>query len=571
MRFFLSLIFLLFITEANSTGVFEPVRALPAAQRMARVTDIYNNQVRLKDSAFALASIQQLISMANEMDDRVLQCFSLSLLADQYARIRSANNYSTQLHIEAIQMAEKYQIPLMIGICNYRLGRYYYSFKNYPFAFEFLLKADNYFNEIGYHEVPDIDEILFFMGSIYYETGDYDKAASFLQSILQLNKINNYVQKQSLNTLALISRQLNDTARALQYFQKTLDIANKQNDSVWMGICYSNIGGLYFSAKKYEKAYQLLQQGYQFSRRYKQWGDAHTDILQLAQIDILQNRIAAAQEKINQAIALQSYQFTMMGRKNLYEAQVLYYEKTNQQTHTLEMQQKLMEVKDSLALSKDQQAYKKIQLRNETEKHLKELDKLQTEARASKLKENAIITMLILLVIVLLLLYNHYRMKAKHSAAEKMRGEEKLKYARHLLDNFTENTRQKNELIEEFSHELERLKGNLAGDPLQAERLKNFEKLVQSTIFTDTEWNNFRELFDKVHKGFFLRLEKKLPGLSLEDTRLISLIRLSLSNREIARMMGMNEDAVGLSKQRLLHKIHPATDGISIEDMVQAI
>ena len=419
--------------------------------------------------------------------------------------------------------------------------------------------------------MPDIDEILFFMGSIYYETGDYDKAASFLQNILQLNKINNYVQKQSLNTLALISRQLNDTARALQYFQKTLDIANKQNDSVWMGICYSNIGGLYFSAKKYEKAYQLLQQGYQFSRRYKQWGDAHTDILQLAQIDILQNRTPAAQEKINQAIALQSYQFTMMGRKNLYEAQVLYYEKTNQQTHTLEMQQKLMEVKDSLALSKDQQAYKKIQLRNETEKHLKELDKLQTEARASKLKENAIITMLILLVIVLLLLYNHYRMKAKHSAAEKMRAEEKLKYARHLLDNFTENTRQKNELIEEFSHELERLKGNLAGDPLQAERLKNFEKLVQSTIFTDTEWNNFRELFDKVHKGFFLRLEKKLPGLSLEDTRLISLIRLSLSNREIARMMGMNEDAVGLSKQRLLHKIHPATDGISIEDMVQAI
>jgi hypothetical protein len=32
-------------------------------------------------------------------------------------------------------------------------------------------------------------------------------------------------------------------------------------------------------------------------------------------------------------------------------------------------------------------------------------------------------------------------------------------------------------LIEQFSLELERLKGNLAGDPAYDERLKNFEKL----------------------------------------------------------------------------------------------
>jgi tetratricopeptide (TPR) repeat protein len=106
----------------------------------------------------------------------------------------------------------------MIGICNYRMGRYYYSFKNYPFAFEYLLRADNLFHELGYAEVQDSDEILYFIGSIYYETGDYDKAETFLQNIQQLKKINDYVQKQSLNTLALIRRQLNDTAQALVYF-----------------------------------------------------------------------------------------------------------------------------------------------------------------------------------------------------------------------------------------------------------------------------------------------------------------------------------------------------------------
>jgi DNA-binding CsgD family transcriptional regulator len=178
---------------------------------------------------------------------------------------------------------------------------------------------------------------------------------------------------------------------------------------------------------------------------------------------------------------------------------------------------------------------------------------------------------LVLLVIVLLLLYNRYRLRARNAASEKQYAEEKLKYARQLLQNFTENNRQKNELIEQFSIELQRLKSNMAGDPLQAERLNNFEKLVQSTILTDTEWKNFRELFNKVHKGFFTRIEKKLPGLSLEEIRLVSLIRLGLSNLEIGNMMGIQADAVQAAKQKLLHKIHPVNDGITIEGLVLAI
>jgi hypothetical protein len=571
MRIFWSLLFLLSMADARSAGVFDTIRSVPATQRMSVVTDIYNNKVRRKDSVFAIGSIEQLVTIANELGDKPMQCFSISLLADQYARIRGINKHSTELHHEAIRMAESYHLPLLIGICNYRIGRYYYSFKNYPFAFEYLLKADNYFNEIGYKEVPDIGEILYFMGSICYETGNYDKAETFLQSIQQLKTINDYVQKQSLNTLALISKQQNDTARALLYFQKTLAVSIKEKDSAWIGICYTNIGGVYFHSGQYDKAYPLLEQGYRISIVRKEWDDAYMNLLYMARIDIIQNRIIPAQTKIAEAIALHTFYFTIMGRKNLYETQALYYEKTNQQGKTLEVAHKLLLVKDSIAINTDQQAYKKIQLRIETEKHLNEIDKLEAQAHASTQKQYAVIAVLTLLVIVLLLLYNRFRMKAKNAAAEKLRAEEKLKYARQLLQNFTENTRQKNELIEQFASELERLKGNLAGDPVHKERLENFEKLVQSTIFTDTEWTNFRELFDKVHKGFFSRLQQKIPGLSLADTRLVSLIRLGLSNQEIVNMMGMDTDTIGLSKQRLRNRIHPMQDGLTIENLVQAI
>jgi tetratricopeptide (TPR) repeat protein len=575
MRILIICFLFLLTTTACIAGVFDSIKRLPASERLVKTQDIYSKEVKHKDSVFAISSIEQLIEIANGLSDKPLQCFSTSLLADQYARIRGSNELSTRLHREAIRMAEKYRLPMMIGICNYRLGRYYYSFKNYPFAFEYLLRADNFFHEIGYKEVPDIAEILFFIGSIYYETGDYDKAETFLQEIQSLKKVNYYVQKQSLNTLALIRKQQNDTAQALAYFQKTLAASIAQNDSTWMGICYSNIGTLYFYVKQYDKAYALLEQGARLGIANKQWDDAYVDLLLLARIDMLQHKITSAQKKIDSAMSLHTYYFTSQGRKHLYEAQVLYYEATHQQAKALEIQHELMLVKDSISISKDQHAYKKILLRMETEKHLNDIEKLETAAIESSLKRNTVIIVLGFLVIVLFLLYSRNRLKSANAAAilqsEKIQAEEKLKNARQLLQNFTENTRQKNELIEQFATELERLRSNLAGDPVYEERMKNFEKLVRSTILTDVEWNDFRELFDKVHKGFFIRLEEKLPSLSLHDTRLISLIKLGLGNQEIANMMGMDIFDMEQAKQRLREKIHPSQDGLSIEDLVHAI
>jgi tetratricopeptide (TPR) repeat protein len=567
--------FVFFFAAHCSAGVFDVVRSVPAKERLAKAQYVFNNQVKHKDSVFALASVKELITLANELDDRSLQCLSTSMLADQYARIRSINDLSTQLHKQAIEMAERFRLPLMVGICNYRMGRYYYSFKNYPFAFEYLLRADNNFHELGYKEVPDIDEILFFIGSIYYETGYYDKAETYLLNVQKLDSISLYIRKQSLNTLALIYKQENDTAKALSYFQKTLAAAIAQHDSSWIGICYSNIGSLYFSSNQYTKAYPLLEQGSRFSIARKQWGDAYSDLLFLARIDLKQNNTASAKNKIDSAIALEKFYSTMPGRKNLYEAQVLFYEKAGQQAKALETQHKLILVKDSLADNKDEQAFRRIQLRMETEKHLSDIDKLESQASASALKRNAVIAVLILVLVVFSLAYSRYRLKANNNAgilkAEKLRAEEKLKNAGQLLQNFTKNARQKNELIEQFATELERLKGNLPGDPLYEERLKNFDKLVRSTILTDAEWDDFRNLFDKVHKGFFTRLKKKLPGLSLHETHLMSLIKLGLSNLETGNMLGMTAEGIAQAKQKLLEKIHPSQDGLAIEDLVQAI
>lgn len=216
-RIITACLFLLVVYPADA-GVFDVVKNVTRQERIAKAQEIYNSQLKFKDSVLAITAVEQLISIARQIEDKALECFAISMLADHYARIRNSNGLSTQLHLRAIQLAEKNGRPLISGICNYRMGRYYYSFKNYPFAFEYLLRADNFFRGTGYKDVPDIDEILYFLGSIYYETGNFEKAESIFNNIQQLKKIDNYIQKQLLNTLALIKKQQGDTTGALRYF-----------------------------------------------------------------------------------------------------------------------------------------------------------------------------------------------------------------------------------------------------------------------------------------------------------------------------------------------------------------
>lgn len=575
LRFCMAACLFFCLSPVMGSGVFDSVFQVPAKERIAKALDIYDEQVKRRDSVFSITAIRQLISSAEERDDRELHSFSLSLLADQFARIRGYNSYSTALHESAIALAKKHRLPLMIGMTNYRAGGYYYSFKKYPLAFEYLLRADTYFNEIGYKEVPDIDKILFFIGGIYYESGNYEKSEPYLLQIQELKKVTTYLRKQSLNTLAMIHKQRGDTAGALHWFRLTLAEAQTNRDTAWIGITYGNIGSLYFANGLFEKAYPLLEQGSRFKAVKDLPEDAAADQLLLARIDLLKNNPQKAAGRIAEAGAMVKGVFDLQGRRNLYEALALYYERTGQGIEALETQRKLMQVKDSITITRDRQAYEKIQLRIETERHLNEVNQLEAVATAETLRRNTVILVLFLLLVVLLLLYGRYRLKARNTAAilqkEKQIAEEKLQYARQLLQDFTHNNRQKNELIEKFAAELERLKANMTGHPAYEERLQHFEKLMQSTILSDAEWQSFRELFDKVHKGFFNRLEQKIPGLSLADTRIFALAKLQLPHTEMARMMGMDTTALEMAIQRLRNQIHPHQDGISIEDLVQAI
>ena len=143
---------------------------------------------------------------------------------------------------------------------------------------------------------------------------------------------------------------------------------------------------------------------------------------------------------------------------------------------------------------------------------------------------------------------NRFESEKVYEQTERIRIEDELITAETLLLNFTENLKQKNSLIEQ-------LEAKLKNTELEKDQSEHIEKLLQSIILTEDDWNEFRKLFEKAHPGYIYRLKNKYCNLTETDIRLFTLLKLRLSHREMASMLGVTVEAVRKSRQRLRKKL----------------
>ena len=92
--------------------------------------------------------------------------------------------------------------------------------------------------------------------------------------------------------------------------------------------------------------------------------------------------------------------------------------------------------------------------------------------------------------------------------------------------------------------------------------IKAQEKIRNLLLKTDElfrrQFNNkeeFRLYFEKVHPGFFSRLEGKHPDLSQREVRLCAYLLLKLSTKEIAGMLHIEPSSAEISRIRLRKKL----------------
>lgn len=116
----------------------------------------------------------------------------------------------------------------------------------------------------------------------------------------------------------------------------------------------------------------------------------------------------------------------------------------------------------------------------------------------------------------------------------------------HVLD--------KNQMLEEIQ---EKLKKSLEEDPKeQKKKIRNLIKQIDYNFSQDTDWDDFKFSFEKVHQDFFKKLNQPGNELTPGELKLASLMRMNLNSKEIASTLGISPESLRISRYRLRKKLN---------------
>jgi hypothetical protein len=212
---------------------------------------------------------------------------------------------------------------------------------------------------------------------------------------------------------------------------------------------------------------------------------------------------------------------------------------------------------DSLKNSRNTASIEKLNLRYRLEKKESEITLLIQQNQIAGFRRNIFVIILTGLLIACLLLYNRYRLITQ----------KRLQLKRQQLNLFTQSLIEKSETIIRIKNELEQFKSYDTDENIQIAKI---DKILQLNILTDEDWNSFKKSFSDIYPAFFSKLRYICPTITTSELRLCSLIKLKLSIKEMASMLGISPESVKTSRYRLKKKLDLG-ENETIEEFIEKL
>lgn len=132
--------------------------------------------------------------------------------------------------------------------------------------------------------------------------------------------------------------------------------------------------------------------------------------------------------------------------------------------------------------------------------------------------------------------------------------------------NLTKANRLESELIENkqalinVSKQLESSLDSVASKTsIEKTDLLSIFKLLESTLSKEEDWPEFKSKFEELSPNFLVNLNQAHPNLSKSEIRLLILIRIGFTQKEIANILNIAPDSVKKAKHRVRKKLDLST------------
>ncbi len=522
-----------------------------------------------KDSLQFIAKIDSLLKFAKKNNDRYLELESLFLKASIAWHIYPDDSLiNTANFNKIIALTRKYGYPKLEVRAYTFLGQYYWErLKKYEQSMEYLWQAETIMKQIETEEYYDKAVNLYFLGEKYFYFSDYKKALQVFREAISVpeNTMNTNYYNNSLNTIALCYRHLEQFDSSSYYLNILTTKKYRFGAEVWKDIAIGNIGSNFYHQKHYDKAFPLI---YKADEAAVKRGDSYYASgtkIRLADIYIRRGQPDSAEKHIKDA-----FRFIKMSEKYDYYA-LLYpvvlrwnIAKGYNDSAAFYLDTAIEAIKAYNSRYNGVQLHKANQRINVMQREAERMEMITQRLKAVN-RRNRIIIVLILTTLSLIGAYyiSRRRMAEKIKIQEHhlAQAQKYLKKAQEQLGDFTRRITEKNKLIENLKK---------SKDDNDSEMERSLDRLKNSVILTGEDWLEFRKLFENANPGLISRLTAKYPQLSDSELRYILLSFLQFSHKEMAAILGISPDSLRVTWYRLRKKLEIVTP-VSVRDFLASL
>jgi tetratricopeptide (TPR) repeat protein/DNA-binding CsgD family transcriptional regulator len=393
-------------------------------------------------------------------------------------------------------------------------------FKNLNKEHRYAYVSLNLANNLNYDEKPD-SAILILNQVIPIFKKDKDVYLE-INALAQLSRA--YYKKGQIAKALGIMEQSNKLDPDAQYISQS--IYNFQ----MMGRMYQDIKAYPSALEHFKKAYHLQQQ-IGFNDELKP----------------LLHDIAMIYEMINQSDSALKY---------FKEFQIV-----SDSLYSIEERNRLNELKETYEAD-----LKEEQLRN----NAKEIELLEQSNEVKTQRNINLVIILIVIVALTIAIISRQRNSMKlnkmlasqkelaHKAeilakeTERQKLEEDLKHRQRELANQALLIAEKNEMIRSFRSEVEKV----GQEEVQAKNsLRSISRKMERAENQQGDWDKFMQLFKDVHPELWSKLAQTHEDLTHNDLRLLALMKMGFSNKEIADILHITEGGLKKARYRLRKKL----------------
>lgn len=442
-----------------------------------------------------------------------------------------------------------------------------------------------------------------------WRIGNYQKALDHITKAYKKAKATNNEEELAkvLNTLGLVHWRLENNADAMECYNESGKIAEKLNMHRLLGLTHTNRGLILKEQHNFEKAFFHNNKAIGIFKKYGYFRDLAIALNNQGQIFKNQEIIDSARvyylralenyKKVNYKDGAAASYYNLSDiylRQGLEKQSLDAVQKSlklsleiESKVHITEAYQKMSEIYEHF--HQPDSALKYFKIYNDLNKAILEANQSNTLARyqadmgsevknlqirnlekEKELAKNRIWFIGTGIIIVLLIVaffvyrylskirYNKRRLEMELSNSKKILDVKEQELKAYIID-LTKKSVAISKLQEEVSKGLPENKNE-----------SEVAQLLEQKILTEEDWETFKIKFKSIYPAFFSRIKQFKITLTEAEIRLIVLLYLDLSGKEMAKTLGISPQSVRVGKMRLKKKLK--NEGYdSVEDFLPIV